>query len=613
MNVNPRSIYNKINEFLLLLEQYEVDIAFMSESWERENLTLDQVIVKDNYKVISNVKQRDFVGGKPALIINEDKFHITEISPEPITVPVGVEAVWALITPKQVRQSSQVKKIVIASIYYRGPKSTKKTELFDHIAQTFNLLSSKYGSSGLHFILAGDTNRLSLKPILEISPNFVQMVKVPTRLNPEAILDPIITSMSKYYQEPVTRPPLDNDIDKRGKPSDHLIVLMKPLSNQLDCVPRKYRSIKFRPLPQSGINEMGQWLQSQKWHQVYQAKTSHQKAEIFQDMLMTTLNKFLPIKELKVSTDDKPWINHEIKLLDRKRKREFFHNKKSKKWSELDQTFKIKSLQAKQNYQKNVVRDLKNTDSSKWYTKIKQMSGQSSDKSDTIEVEEISHLPYPVQAERIAEHFAQISNSYKVLESKDIDPSLYSTDESPPVIFPHVVNNYIIKMKKKASTQRDDIPMKLISEYSYELANPLSHIINSMLEKGEYPNIWKKEIVTPVPKVFPPGKIDDLRKISGLPNFSKITEKIFSDYMISDMKATRDKSQYGNEKSISIQHYLIKMLHKILTSVNKNSKTEAFAVILSMVDWSKAFDRQSHILGVLSFICLLYTSPSPRD
>ena len=38
------------------------------------------------------------------------------------------------------------------------------------------------------------------------------------------------------------------------------------------------------------------------------------------------------------------------------------------------------------------------------------------------------------------------------------------------------------------------------------------------------------------------------------------------------------------------------------TSVDKNSKREAICAILHMVDWSQAFDRQSHKLGVKSFI-----------
>ena len=95
------------------------------------------------------------------------------------------------------------------------------------------MLTAKYGTS-LEFIIAGDTNRLNLNPILSLSPNLKQVVRVPTRLNPDAILDVIITTLSKYYLEPVTKPPINNDANT-GKPSDHLVVIMEPISSTIEC------------------------------------------------------------------------------------------------------------------------------------------------------------------------------------------------------------------------------------------------------------------------------------------------------------------------------------------------------------------------------------------
>ena len=143
MNINPRSLYNKAEDFKLLLEQYNASVVCISESWERDNFTLEQLLQLDNYKVITNVKQRNFKGGKPAILIKDDNYHIKELCPEPITVPVGVEAVWALISHKKNNPATaqyKVKHIAVGAIYYRGPKSTTKKELFDHIAETFHYL-----------------------------------------------------------------------------------------------------------------------------------------------------------------------------------------------------------------------------------------------------------------------------------------------------------------------------------------------------------------------------------------------------------------------------------------------------------------------------------------
>ena len=284
MNINPRSVYNKVNEFLTLVEQYESDLIFMSETWDRINLPLDSIIQLDGYKVLTAVNPRNFRGGKPALIINEEKYIVKPLNPEPITVPDGVEAVWALLTPKDTKPNHKFSHIAVASIYYRGPKSTKKDALFDHIAESYHYLMAKYGN-GLQFIIAGDTNRLNLSPILNLSPSLRQVVQVPTRMNPEAILDPVITTMWRLYSPPVTKPPLDNDADKQGKPSDHLVVLLYPINSKFGCPPRKSRLITFRPLPESGVRKMGSWIQKQTWIEIYNCPDVNSKAETLQTIM----------------------------------------------------------------------------------------------------------------------------------------------------------------------------------------------------------------------------------------------------------------------------------------------------------------------------------------
>ena len=50
--------------------------------------------------------------------------------------------------------------------------------------------------------------------------------------------------------------------------------------------------------------------------------------------------------------------------------------------------------------------------------------------------------------------------------------------------------------------------------------------------RGEWSKLYKSEIITPVPKIFPPSSPDDLRNISGLLTFNKIAEKIISEIII---------------------------------------------------------------------------------
>ena len=104
------------------------------------------------------------------------------------------------------------------------------------------------------------------------------------------------------------------------------------------------------------------------------------------------------------------------------------------------------------------------------------------------------------------------------------------------------------------------------------LSEPITSLINACIRNGAWPDIFKWEIVTPVPKVFPPTEISDLRNISGLLTINKIAEKCIAELMISDMKAKLDQSQYANQKGIITNHYLIKMLDSILTALDNTSK-----------------------------------------
>ena len=123
------------------MEQLEVDICYMSESQDCENLPLETLLQNEGYKIIKNVVQRKRKGGKPVLVIKEEKFHIKHLCPDIITVPIGVEAVWALLTPKNVNMNSKVKNIAVSSVYYT--KATKRSDFIKHNSEAFTLLSAK--------------------------------------------------------------------------------------------------------------------------------------------------------------------------------------------------------------------------------------------------------------------------------------------------------------------------------------------------------------------------------------------------------------------------------------------------------------------------------------
>ena len=108
-------------------------------------------------------------------------------------------------------------------------------------------------------------------------------------------------------------------------------------------------------------------------------------------------------------------------------------------------------------------------------------------------------------AESIANHYSKISNQYEQINSEYF-PSFQNTDNFPQVE-PLKVYQAICSMNKTAATVPGDIPKRLISEFSVEITFPLSEIISSCFKSGVYPNLFKVEHVTPVPKMYPARKV----------------------------------------------------------------------------------------------------------
>ena len=68
------------------------------------------------------------------------------------------------------------------------------------------------------------------------------------------------------------------------------------------------------------------------------------------------------------------------------------------------------------------------------------------------------------------------------------------------------------------------------------------------------------------------------------------------------MSFSIDPSQYANRNGISLQNYIIKMINKILTDTDKNSRGEINAVIATLYDWKNEFPRQCPKLGIKAFL-----------
>ena len=225
----------------------------------------------------------------------------------------------------------------------------------------------------------------------------------------------------------------------------------------------------------------------------------------------------------------------------RQRQREYSKNKISPKYTELNIKYKLKLKQAKKKFKRKVIDNIKESDKSQWCSKLKWISNYDNEKKESITVEEIDHLSDELQAEAIADSLAAISNEYNKLTKEDINFS-HIPEGSYPQLSKGEIQRYIENIKPKKSTVQGDIPAILLKECAQYICVPIRDIINQSISNGKWANIYKKEIITPIPKTFPPESVDQLRPIANLLNINKIQERAIADMLIEDMQDHLDPS-----------------------------------------------------------------------
>ena len=324
-----------------------------------------------------------------------------------------------------------------------------------------------------------------------------------------------------------------------------------------------------------------------------------------QAILANLLDQHCPTKTVKLRPQvDKPFITAELKTLDRQRKREYKKHGKSAKYHSVSNLFDTKYKNASTDYLRKMMLDLEGSNPAKANKILKRLGAQPGDLPDegnfALPLHEELGLNAEESADRIAEKFSKISQEYPAITLSGLPERVQAKIKSAklsavPYISRQKVENKIMKAKKTKGGVPGDIPAKLIKEFGPELAPPLSQLFRKISTTGKWPKRWRLEQGLPLKKTNNPMTEDDLRIISLTPFFSKTFEQIVLDWLLEHVNEQIDPFQYGGRKGTSSNHYLIDLITFILYN---QDLPESRAVLATMVDFSKAFNRQNHLILV---------------
>ena len=538
------------------------------------------MLENDGLQYISTARPRGWGGA--ALIVNQKNFILEKLN---ISIPQNLEVVWGLLKSKS--KDAKFKKIILCS-FYSPPRSTKNQKLTDHLVSTLHMLSSQYPDAPI--IMGADKNSMDIKPLLSCGLRLRQVVDIGTRKG--VILDIILMNIPQFYNSPIIVPPVPCDNPNEGVP------VCYPHTDRHNPPLRRFKTVTYRPLPDENIRKIGQWITGESFSLINDNNLPSDHALQLEQLLFGNLDKLCPLKSMRISDRDKPFINAELKVLNRRKQREWNKKGKSSKYTKLASEFEVKFKAAAQSYIRNKMDDLNEAKPGKAFGVMKTMGAQPGDCSDdqTFSLPNHQELNLSDQecAEKIAEHFSLISNEYAPLSLSLLPTRVINRlndQSSPPTISEHDCYLKIKETKKPQSVIPGDLPSSIVKEFAVELANPLSKLCNNIVQSTSWPQQWKVEYVTPIGKIPSPESEDDLRPISLTAFFSKVLEQFVVMWLLEVIGDKLDFRQYGGMKGNSICHYLIELINFIKYHQDNSEPT---AVLACLVDFSKAFNRQDH-------------------
>ena len=132
--------------------------------------------------------------------------------------------------------------------------------------------------------------------------------------------------------------------------------------------------------------------------------------------------------------------------------------------------------------------------------------------------------------------------------------------------------------------------IKMIKICSESVAIPLKITFDEPLQKGIFPEIWKKANVVPIYKKEDKNLIKNYHPIILLPIFGKLFERVIYNFLFNYFLRNKHftPSESGFLPGVSRISQLPSIIHEIQTAFDENPFVDVRGVLL---DISKAFDK----------------------
>ena len=587
LHMNCRSINQKIEEILTVLEELKPDILCLTETW-MDSSNPKQTLETKDYKVLRKDRTEGFKqlygksngGGLVIIHKRNQKIKVKNLAEE------DDEALWI-----QVESSNP---FMLGLIY----RASYTNMLRPEEGQTsLGKMLEKASLITQNIITIGDFNcdtsasaksdeTKQLEDLHEIH-NLHQQITAPTR----------ITEESKSTIDHIWTNPQNNLVKATGTVigiSDHLGIYAKLDTKRTieKTTPIKFRSYKNYDAEKLKDDIREGLLQSEVHSKISEGKLNEALEELTSIIVKET-DKHAPMKEIKQSKEKPyvPWMTPDIKNEREAKNILIKMNYLQPKQSDKQEIKRLKNKlnhtkrKHKRAYYKKKLAEFKGDSKNTWKV-FKEMLNKQEIK-ETIEPE----LMDQDKANRYNNYFAtigtEIKNKLGIIDTVVNYKEGFTFSE----VSEDTVAKLIDKIRIGVATGADGISARILKDCKEVILPTLTSLVNLSFRTSTFPETMKEATIKCLHKKNSTEEPSNYRPLSILPILSKVFERAAVDQIVTFLETNKliSRNQHAYRKGHSTVTSLSEVTNYIYREMDKGQ-----IVGMASLDLSKAFDSISH-------------------